>query len=263
MMRPANHAEVRHQPIESEHAAESWDDAEDRLDVPITQWPPAVRLVAGAIGGALLANAVRRRTPLSVGLGLAGLNLLARAAANVSLLRIITAAVGLVTVEVEQHVVVQAPVREVFEFWINYHNFPTFMSHVLEVRDVGYDQSHWKVRGLAGVPVEWDAVLTELTEHEVLAWKTVPDSAVQHAGVVRFTPLGPRLTHVRVRLSYDPAFGAMGHAIAALFHSDPRRQLGDDLAHVKALLESRTGSTSTGVTTDAAHAPPRATSTPG
>jgi len=165
--------------------------------------------------------------------------LVARAATNIPIGRLVGVATGLEEIRVQHTVAIDAPIQRVFEFWINYQNFPRFMSHVLDVQHRGYDQSHWKVAGPAGIPVEWDAVLTELTEHDVLAWKTVPGSIVQHAGVVRFSPLPGRRTQVHVLLTYNPGAGALGHALATLFRADPHRQLREDLARVKTLLESR------------------------
>ena len=59
-----------------------------------------------------------------------------------------------------------------YEFWTDYENFPLFMSNVREVRDLGGGRSHWVVRGPGGLPIEWDAVLTEQVPGEILAWRS-------------------------------------------------------------------------------------------
>ncbi len=43
---------------------------------------------------------------------------------------------------VQESVEVQAPVEDVFRYWSNFENFPTFMSNVEEVRMTGEDTSH-------------------------------------------------------------------------------------------------------------------------
>jgi uncharacterized membrane protein len=42
---------------------------------------------------------------------------------------------------------------------------------------------------------------------------------------------------VTVRLSYSPPAGAIGHGIATLLGADPKRQMDDDLARMKAFIE--------------------------
>jgi uncharacterized membrane protein len=38
-------------------------------------------------------------------------------------------------------------------------------------------------------------------------------------------------------VTYNPPLGAIGHAVAALFGSDPKKQLDDDLLRLKSLVE--------------------------
>jgi len=126
----------------------------------------------------------------------------------------------------------------VFEFWRRYENFPRCMSNVREVRDTGGGRSHWKVAGPAGVPVEWDAEITQIVPNKVLAWKTVPGSTVEHAGIVRFQQNDDGTTTVTVRMSYNPPAGAIGHTVATLFGADPKRELDADLTRTKTLIET-------------------------
>ncbi|MGH8607197.1 MAG: hypothetical protein ACREX9_07220, partial [Gammaproteobacteria bacterium] len=46
--------------------------------------------------------------------------------------------------------------------------------------------SHWTVTGPGGMSVEWDAVTTKLEQNRLLAWRTVPGAAVEHAGMIQF-----------------------------------------------------------------------------
>jgi uncharacterized membrane protein len=146
---------------------------------------------------------------------------------------------------VEETIEIDAPVETVFAFWRSWDNFPRFMHNVRTVRDLGGGRSHWEVAGPAGVVVEWDADVTQLRPNEIVAWKTLPGSTVDHAGVVRFQPVGDRRTAVSVRLSYEPPAGALGHAIATLFGADPAREIAADLRRMKALAESGAGGETT------------------
>jgi len=117
------------------------------------------------------------------------------------------------------------------------------MSHVRSVTSSGrshggQQQTHWVVDGPAGASVSWDAVTTLFIPNELIAWKTVDGSAIQHAGRIRFIPTDEGATRVDIQLSYNPVLGAAGHAVAALFRRDPKHQLDDDLARLKTTIET-------------------------
>ena len=140
------------------------------------------------------------------------------------------------TVDIQKTLLIEAPPERVYEFWTDYENFPLFMSNVREVRDMGGGRSHWIVRGPGGVPIEWDAMLTEQVPGEMLAWRSRPGSMLENAGAVRFRPEGEG-TRVELRLCYSPPAGGAGQAVAALLGADPRAKLNEDLGRLKALLE--------------------------
>ena len=125
-----------------------------------------------------------------------------------------------------------APIERVYEFWSDFENFPRFVSYVREVKRTGPDRTHWIVAGPGGVPIEWDAVVADRVPNEVIGWRTVEGSLIEHRGTVRFRPAGNGATRVEVRMTYRPVGGALGHGIAELFGSDPQRVIGEDLARV-------------------------------
>ena len=140
------------------------------------------------------------------------------------------------TVDIQKTLFIEAPPERVYEFWTDYENFPLFMSNVREVRDMGGGRSHWIVRGPGGVPIEWDAMLTEQVPGEMLAWRSRPGSMLENAGAVRFRPEGEG-TRVELRLCYSPPAGGAGQAVATLLGADPRAKLNEDLGRLKSLLE--------------------------
>jgi hypothetical protein len=94
------------------------------------------------------------------------------------------------------------------------------------------------VAGPAGIPVEWDAVITALVPNQLLAWKTVPGEAVRHAGVVVFDEDPQGGTRVHLRMTYKPPAGVIGHAVASLLGADPKQALDDDLVRFKSIIET-------------------------
>jgi uncharacterized membrane protein len=65
----------------------------------------------------------------------------------------------------------------------------------------------------------------------------MPGEAVRHSGVVHFEETQDGATRIDIRLTYKPPAGALGHAVAALFGSDPKRALDEDMVRLKSLLE--------------------------
>jgi uncharacterized membrane protein len=203
-----------------------------------SHWSPTARLLATAAGGILLLVGARRGRLSGLALSGAGAALWMRGIGNRDISELLGLKDDRAAIELRKTINIEAPVEEVFALWSDYANFPRFMSHVRDVRETGPDQSHWIVQGPAGAPIEWDAVLTDLVEHALIAWKTVPGSLVQHEGTVRFTPTEEHGTRVHITLSYNPGLGELGHVVAKLFGVDPKRQMDNDLARMKTFVES-------------------------
>ena len=134
--------------------------------------------------------------------------------------------------------VVNRPPEDVYAFWRNFQNFPRFMRHVESVQDLGDGRSHWKVKGPAGMDVEWDATIIADVPNEVITWRSLENSDVDNAGAVRFERApGGRGTIVKVNIEYKPTAGALGAMVARLFGEEPEQQLDDDLRRFKQVME--------------------------
>ncbi|PYT15176.1 MAG: polyketide cyclase, partial [Acidobacteria bacterium] len=177
---------------------------ESRSEFTQQYWTPALRVAAGGAGAALLWNCLRNRSALSLCGGVAGTALLTRAVANREFRQIVGAGGGPRVFEFDKVVHIHAPAADVFAFWSDYEKFPRFMTHLKEVRDLGGGKSHWVAEGPAGVPVSWDAEITEQVPNQLLAWRSMPGSAVETEGVVRFDENADASTRVTIRLFYKP-----------------------------------------------------------
>jgi uncharacterized membrane protein len=201
-------------------------------------WSPTMRNSALLGGGLLALTGLMRRSPMGVVLGLAGAALLARGAANQPLRSLISGR-GMSmdqTIDFEKTIHIEAAPDEVYALWSNYENFPRFMSHVAEVRDLGRRRSHWVVKGPGGTTFEWNSVLTEQSRPHRLAWRSEPGAEIPQSGSIQFEKHRGG-TLVTVRMSYSPPAGALGHGLAVLLGSDPKAQMDDDLARMKSFIE--------------------------
>jgi uncharacterized membrane protein len=141
---------------------------------------------------------------------------------------------------VRKAITVNRPRDAVYAFWRDFANFPRFMQHIEAVQVVdGGGRSHWKARAPGGLTVSWEAEIIEDRRDELIAWRSVEGSDVEHAGTVTFesAPAG-RGTVVRVEMRYGPPGGRLGAAVAKLFGEEPELQVADDLRHFKQVVET-------------------------
>jgi uncharacterized membrane protein len=218
--------------------------------INITQ---AERVLSAIGGGILAAAALKRRSPASIALALIGGDLLRRGISGHSFMY---EAMGIRTsgkgqggettsvpyelgVRVDKSITIARPPREVFAFWKDLNNLARFMKNVETVTQLEDGRSHWVVTGPRGRKIEWDAVIHNQIEGEMIAWRTLEGATVQHAGSVWFkeAPAG-RGTEVRVELQYNPPAGMLGAAVASLWGKDPGQQIQEDLHRLKQLLEA-------------------------
>lgn len=209
----------------------------ERFELNQENWSPAARYLVGGTGAMLIFSGIKRGGFFGSLFGTAGIALLTRATTNLETRRLVGVGAGRRAVDIRKTMMIDAPVEEVFEFWRHFENFPRFMSHVKSVRNLGGGRSHWKVTGPAGFSVDFTADITDLAPNELLAWKTEPGSAVEHAGIIRFERMSDNACRVDIRMSYNPVAGAIGHAVASFFNVDPRHAMNDDLVRLKSLLE--------------------------
>lgn len=203
-----------------------------------TNWSPTARFLAGAAGGILVFVGLARRNPAALLGGLIGTTLLARAGTNLPVKRLVGIGAGHRAVDIRKTVRVAAPRPRVFEFWSRYREFPWYTAHVLDVQPLSEDRSRWTVVGPAGIEFTWTSAITERVPNEVLAWKTEPGSAVQHAGLLRFADDGDGGTVIHMRLSYNPPGGALGHGAARTLGTDLESLFDEDFTRIKTYLET-------------------------
>ncbi|HVH56091.1 MAG TPA: SRPBCC family protein [Vicinamibacterales bacterium] len=145
---------------------------------------------------------------------------------------------GSAGVIVEESVVINRPIAELYRFWRNLENLPRFMSHLESVERITDTLSRWRAKGPAGSTVEWNAEIINEVPDQVIGWRSIEGSDVVSAGSVNFDEAAVgRGTRVRVRLQYSPPGGKLGDAVARLFGSDAATEIRQDLQRFKQLVE--------------------------
>ena len=136
-------------------------------------------------------------------------------------------------------VTINRPRQELYEFWRDLRNLPSFMENVRSVTVSDNKRSHWVVEAPAGRLVEWDSILTRDTPGSLLEWESVEGASVRNTGRIEFSDsTNGRGTLVTATIAYDPPAGKLGSAIAKLFEKEPQIQVRRDLRRFKQLMEA-------------------------
>jgi uncharacterized membrane protein len=142
------------------------------------------------------------------------------------------------TVDVSKSVTINRPPEEVYRFWRDLENLPTFMRHLERVEVTGENRSHWVAKAPAGRKVEWDAEITEDRPNEFVSWRTLGGSDVNSSGSAEFLPIRDgAATELRVRMQYQPPAGMVGAIAAKMFGEEPQLQVNEDLLRFKQVME--------------------------
>ncbi|WP_010162934.1 SRPBCC family protein [Sphingomonas sp. PAMC 26617] len=135
-------------------------------------------------------------------------------------------------------VTINRPRAELFAYFRDFSNLPSFMDNVERIDVLDAKRSHWVVKAPGGKTVEWDSVVTDEVDGEYIAWASEPGADIDNSGRIDFRDAGARGTVVTATLLYDPPAGVVGKLIAKLFQREPAIQARRDLRRFKQLMET-------------------------
>ncbi len=133
---------------------------------------------------------------------------------------------------------VNAPLRQVYDQWTQFEEFPRFMHGVVAVERTDERHLHWRTN-IAGIRREFDTEIVDQLPDERIAWRTVGGEPHQR-GVVTFQPIDA--THTRVRLAMDVEPEGLAEKAAAALGVVSARVSGD-LQRFKHFVEDRHAAT--------------------
>ena len=107
---------------------------------------------------------------------------------------------GTVMAFVDNTIEVEADIREVYDTWTAFEDFPEFMEVVERVDVVPDGSSHW-VATVEDVVVEWDTDVVEHIQDQSISWRAVDG---RETGKVSFEKVAADRTKVHYQLDYDP-----------------------------------------------------------
>ncbi len=154
-------------------------------------------------------------------------------------------------------VTIARPRSELYAFWRDFSNLPTFMENIRAVEKTGPDTSRWTIAAPAGRSVDVETRIVEDRENAFISWRSVEGSALDAEGKITFRDApGDRGTEVEAIVAYKPPAGELGRWIATLFQREPAMQGRRELKRLKMLMETGEIATSANRRADSTEADP-------
>lgn len=134
---------------------------------------------------------------------------------------------------IEKSIDVNVPVRAAYNQWTQFEDFPRFMEGIEDVRQTDDTHLHF-IANVAGKVKEWDAVITEQSPDQRIAWRDTGGAA--NSGVVTFHRLGEARTRIMLQMEYDPEgfVETVGDMVGIV-----SSRVSGDLARFKEFIEAR------------------------
>jgi uncharacterized membrane protein len=136
---------------------------------------------------------------------------------------------------IEDSIEVQVPVRQAYNQWTQFEEFPKFMEGIQSVQQLDDTHVQW-VAEIRGESREWTTEITEQQPDEKVAWKTI-EGEVKNDGVVTFEQVAGGQTRVNVQMDVEGESTAEN--VAGDLLGVVKSQVRGDLERFKQLIENR------------------------
>lgn len=102
---------------------------------------------------------------------------------------------------IQQSVDVAVPIKEAYDQWTRFEEWPKFMHRVDSVQQIDDSTVHISTK-IWGITKEYEAEIVEQRPDERIEWHA--EDGLMNSGVVTFHQLAPRLTRVEVTMDVKP-----------------------------------------------------------
>lgn len=140
---------------------------------------------------------------------------------------------------VQRSVTILKPRNELFAFWRDFAHLPRFMETLEAVQVVDAQHARWVWRGLGGRLLEYETEIQGEADGEHITWLGKRGDQLLFRADVRFRDAAAnRGTEVTLTVGPGEPGGRMDGNALVLMSRDPERQVRDDLARFKQLMEA-------------------------
>ena len=131
------------------------------------------------------------------------------------------------------------PAEALYAFWRDPRNLADVLKNIDEVSAIDERRWHWVARGPLDTRIVWDADIVDDQPQQMIAWRSVPDAAIEAEGAIWFEPL-PKDRGTRVVL--DMHFQAPGAVLTEILGKPtgdaPSQQVYEALRRFKQIMET-------------------------
>jgi uncharacterized membrane protein len=134
-------------------------------------------------------------------------------------------------------VVIRRPVEQVFNFYRDFTNLPSFLGDVMKIEQIDAATSRWTIQGPFGIQVHWRVRVTEERPNELIRYDLVGSPRLKTEWEIYFAP-GPAKGETEVREVMKAPLGRLGRAALALIGKFPAEEVSANLHRFKELMET-------------------------
>jgi uncharacterized membrane protein len=138
---------------------------------------------------------------------------------------------------IEASVGIDCPVEEVFKYYRDFENLPSFLGDVMAVEQIGPATSRWTIEGPLGIRTKWTTRVTEERPNELIRYETVTSPRLRTYWEIYFAP-GSEAGETQVREVMKPPLGRLGRTALALIGKFPAEEVKANLHRLKQVMET-------------------------
>lgn len=147
---------------------------------------------------------------------------------------------------IQRAVTINKPRGELYRYWRDFSNLPSFMGVVKSIEVQDARRSSWELEGPGGKRVRYEAVIIEDEPERAIAWESAGGDVQTRSRVEFRDAPGGRGTEVHAQMDYQPPLGVLGKLAALATQKAPEVQSLRDLRRFKQLMETGEISTTEG-----------------
>ena len=149
---------------------------------------------------------------------------------------------------IEATVTIKRPVNEVFGFYRDFKNLPSFLGDVIAIEPTGPATSRWTIEGPFGIHAHWTVEVTEVREDNLIRYETITSPTTRTYWEIYFAS-GHESGETQVREVMKAPGGRLVRDALALIGKYPAQEVSANLHRFKQVME-------TGRVTDTTYAVP-------
>jgi uncharacterized membrane protein len=138
---------------------------------------------------------------------------------------------------IEAKVTIHCAVEEVFRFYRDSKNLPSFLGDVMAIEQIGPATSRWIIQGPLGIRVKWTIRVTEERTNALIRYETATLPGLRTYWEIYFAP-GSETGETVVREVMTLPLGRLGRAALGLIGKPPAEEVSANLHRLKEVLET-------------------------